>query len=69
MEENHAQPNNPRHQNSQPRRFVYRSIDPQTQLSHPLRRSTDTPRAFEGTPGQLCPQPLLLKMRVYLKVN
>jgi hypothetical protein len=34
-----------------------------------MRRSTDTPRAFQAIPGQLCPGPVLLKFRVYLKLN
>lgn len=69
MEENHIQPSDPRHQNHQPRRFVYRSAEPEAENSHPMRRSTDTPRAFQGIPGQLCPGPVLLKFRVYLKLN
>jgi hypothetical protein len=66
MEEN---PRDPQHPPPRPRRFVYRSAEPDVSLSHPLRRSTDTPQAFQGIPGQLCPNPVLLKFRVYLKLN
>jgi hypothetical protein len=52
-----------------PRRFVYRSAEPDTNLAHPLRRATDTPRPFRAIPGQLCPNTQILKFRVYLKVN
>jgi hypothetical protein len=75
MEENRdppLDPGSPQSQSqfqSQPRRFVYRSVDPDPQPAHPMRRSTDTPQAFQGIPGQLCPNPLLLKFRVYLKLN
>jgi hypothetical protein len=69
MEENHAQPPDPHRQDSEPRRFVYRSVRPEIQHNHPLRRSTDTPQAFAGTAGQLCPRPFLVKMRVYLTLN
>ncbi len=66
MQENPDPPFNPQ---SRPRRFVYRSVNPDQQLPHPLRRSTDFPHPFQGIPGQLCPRPLLLRFRVYLKVN
>jgi hypothetical protein len=69
MEENRDQPIVPRHPESQPRRYVYRSVEPDTNLSHPLRRSTDTPREFQGIPGQLCTHTQLLKFRVYMKLN
>ncbi len=62
-------PNQPGDPPLPPRRFVYRSVEPDAQLTHPLRRSTDTPRPFQEIPGQLCPGPLLLKFRVYLKLN
>jgi hypothetical protein len=52
-----------------PRRFVYRSATPDTNHAHPLRRATDTPHPFHGTPEQLCPKTQLLRFRVYLKVN
>jgi hypothetical protein len=65
MEENHP-PQPP--SAAQPRRFVYRSVEPETH-SHPLRRSTDIPRKFQGVAGQLLAGPQLLKMRVYLKLN
>jgi hypothetical protein len=65
MEENPGPPLPP----PRPRRYVYRSVEPDSQLSHPLRRSTDTPRPFQAIPGQLCPRPLLLRFRVYLKLN
>jgi len=54
---------------AQPRKYVYRSVEPDTDCSHPLRRSTDTPREFRGAAGELCPKPLMIKMRVYLKLN
>jgi hypothetical protein len=67
MEDNPQRP--PDQPQSPPRRFVYRAAEPDAGLSHPLRRATDTPHPFQGIPGQLCPNPLLLKFRVYLKVN
>jgi hypothetical protein len=72
MEEDHGQPIDPRPQGPQgpqPRPFVYRSAEPDTRTSHPMRRSTDTPRAFRGIAGELCPRTILLKWRVYLKLN
>ena len=51
------------------RRFVYRDVEPEAQGAHPLRRATDTPQQFQAIPGALCPNPLLLKFRVYLKLN
>jgi hypothetical protein len=66
MEDNPDQPRDPRYP---PRRFVYRTAEPDASLTHPLRRSTDTPRSFQAIPGQLCPRPLLLRFRVYLKLN
>jgi hypothetical protein len=74
MDENPNPPLDPRHlPNSRhpptPRRFVYRSAEPDTNLAHPLRRATDFPRHFQAIPGRLCPNPLLLKFRVYLKLN
>jgi hypothetical protein len=62
---------NPDQSNPPPpiRRFVYRSAQPDSNLAHPLRRSTDTPHTFQGIPGQLCPHTQFLKFRVYLKVN
>ena len=67
MEENRDQPLIPRQ--SEPRRFIYRSAEPDTNCAHPLRRSTDMPRPFRGAAGQLCPRTQLVKMRVYLKLN
>ena len=69
MEENPEQPLDRRHPEPQPRRYVYRSAEPDTDLSHPLRRSTDFPRPFQGIPGQPCPHTQILKFRVYMKVN
>jgi hypothetical protein len=69
MEDNPNQPLDRRDPPSLPRRFVYRSAEPDSTLTHPLRRSTDAPRPFQGIPGQLCPKPVLLKFRVYLKLN
>ncbi len=51
-----------------PRRFVYRAAEAEG-YSHPLRRSTDTPRAFRGIAEEICPKVMQLKFRVYLKVN
>jgi hypothetical protein len=53
----------------EPRRFVYRAVEPETAETHPGRRRTDTPRAFQGVAGELSPRVELLKMRVYLKLN
>lgn len=64
MEDNQAQ-----QPIAQTRPFAYRSVEPEAQSSHPMRRSTDTPRAFQGIAGQICPRPMVLKMRVYLKLN
>ena len=50
------------------RPFVYRSVEPQLHL-HPLRRSTDTPRAPQTIAGQLCPRTSLLTLLVYLELN
>jgi hypothetical protein len=78
MEDNRTQPldsndssapTDPANPPSHPRRFIYRSIQPDPQPSHPLRRSTDTPRAFQGIAGKLCSHPVMLKFRVYLKLN
>jgi hypothetical protein len=54
---------------AQPRRFAYRATDPEGQPSHPMRRSSDTPRPFQGVVGELCPRLQVLQMRVYLKLN
>jgi hypothetical protein len=54
---------------SAPRKFVYRSAEPDNFQSHPLRRANDMPRAFRGFAGELCPNTTLLKFRVYMKVN
>jgi hypothetical protein len=51
-----------------PRRFVYRAAEAEG-FSHPLRRSTDTPQAFRGIAGEICPRVVQMKFRVYLKVN
>jgi hypothetical protein len=64
MDDNQAQP-----PAAQPRRFVYRSIQAEGESVHPMRRSTDTPHAFRGMAGELCPGLMLVKVRVYLKVN
>jgi len=69
MEENRDQPLASQHRQTEPRRFVYRSVVPDTDRTHPLRRSTDMPRPFRGAAGQLCPRTQLVKMRVYLKLN
>jgi hypothetical protein len=69
MEENYSQPIEPRPQQSKPRKYIYRSVEPEMDCTHPLRRSTDTPREFRGVAGEVCPKPLMVKMRVYLKLN
>jgi hypothetical protein len=69
MEDNYPQPLDARHSEPQPRKYVYRSIEPDTDCSHPLRRCTDTPRQFRGAAGEISPKPLMIKMRVYLKLN
>jgi hypothetical protein len=66
MEENRDPPPDPQ---ASPRRFVYRAAEPDSDAAHPLRRATDTPRPFQGLAGRLSPKPLLLKFRVYLKLN
>jgi hypothetical protein len=66
MEENRDTPPDPQ---TQPRRFVYRAAEPDCDAAHPLRRATDTPRSFQGLAGRLSPKPMLLKFRVYLKLN
>ena len=66
MEGNRDQPFDPP---LPPRRFVYRSADPDTNLAHPLRRATDTPLPSHGIPGQLYPKTQLLRFRIYLKMN
>lgn len=53
----------------QPRRFVYRSAYPETNLVHPLRRATDTPHPCDEAPRHLHPKTQLLKFRVYPKLN
>jgi hypothetical protein len=54
---------------SSPRRFVYRSTRPDSAHPHPLRRATDAPQPFQGVAGELSPSALLLKFRVYMKLN
>ena len=65
MEESHGQlqPQRP-----SPRRFVYRAANPDAQNYHPLRRSTDNHHLYRGMAGELCPQPLLIEWRVYMKL-
>ena len=50
------------------RPFVYRSVEPESE-AHPMRRSTDAPRALREIPGQFCPRPSALMLRVYLNLN
>ena len=69
MEENPELPLDRRHSESQPRPYMYRSVEPDTTLIHPLRRSTDMPRPFQGVAGQLSPRTKVLKFRVYMKLN
>jgi hypothetical protein len=54
MEDNQTQQPASQNPTPQPRRFAYRSVEPETPSSHPMRRSTDTPRAFQGMAGQVC---------------
>jgi hypothetical protein len=58
---------------SGPRRFTYRSAEPDAALphglAHPLRRSSDHRPAFRPVQSQSCPQLSVLSFRVYLKVN
>jgi hypothetical protein len=69
MDDNPNLPLEPRHPPTPPRRFGYRAVEQDTNLAHPLRRATDTPRSFQAVPGQARTNPLLLKFRVYLKLN
>jgi hypothetical protein len=69
MEDNSSQFVDGSHSEPQPRRYVYRSVEPDTDCSHPLRRCTDTPSQFRGVAGEICPKPMMIKMRVYLKLN
>lgn len=69
MDDNRDRRLDPPSQQSPHRRFVYRAVEPEAQGAHPLRRATDTPQQFRAIPGELCPNPLLLKFRVYLKLN
>jgi hypothetical protein len=52
-----------------PRPFVYRAAQPDSGRPHPLRRSSDAPYPFQGIAGELVPNALLLKFRVYMKLN
>ena len=38
---------------AQPRRFIYRSIHPEVNGSHPMRRSTDVPQLNRTSAGNL----------------
>ena len=51
------------------RRFIYRDAEADSPLAHPLRRSTDHPRRFQTATGVGPSNAVLLKFRVYLKVN
>ena len=66
MEESHSQL---RLQNPSLRRFVYRAANPCMRHSHPMRRRTDSDRLYQGMDSELCPQPMLIEWRVYLKLN
>ncbi len=68
MDDNRDSRLDPPNPQSPHRRFVYRTVEPDVQESHPLRRATDTPRQFQAIP-ELCPNPLLLKFRASLKLN
>ncbi len=54
---------------SELRRYVYRSVQPHTGESHPLRRSTDRPRRYQEAPTPFYSEPQMLHFRIYLKVN
>jgi hypothetical protein len=69
MQDNFAQTPNPDSRGSQPRRFVYRSTQPDAHDAHPMRRCTDIPCPYQANTAPLYPRPLLLKMCVYLKAN
>lgn len=58
-----------RPQPPQPRRFIYRSAQPDTQLSHPARRRTDIPHALNAEAICNAPQPLLLRMCACFRLN
>lgn len=69
MEDNRPQLPDPGHSAPRPRKYVYRSVEPESGSLHPMRRSTDIPHPFQATGGQICPGPMLFKFRVYLKIN
>jgi hypothetical protein len=69
MEGNHTQALDTRHPEPPPRKYIYRSVEKVTDYTHPMRRSTDIAHGFQGITGQICPRPLLLNFRVYLKLN
>jgi hypothetical protein len=68
--ENHQQP---QHRlpspPASPRPFVYRSAQPDSAEPHPLRRATDAPHPFRAIAGEISPNVLHLKFRVYMKIN
>lgn len=66
MEESHGQL---QRQHPSPRRFVYRTANPDAQKSHPLRRSTDSHYVYRGMASELCPYPMLIEWRVYMKLD
>jgi hypothetical protein len=69
MEVNHSQAFDSCYSEHPPRKYIYRSVEPVTDCSHPLRRSTDIPHEFRRIAGQTCARPLLLRFLVYLKRN
>jgi hypothetical protein len=54
---------------ARPRRFIYRSAQPDSAYGHPMRRATDIPQPFRGVAGEVSPSALLLKFRVYMRLN
>ena len=54
---------------SQPRPFIYRSVNQEDALPHSRRRSTDHPRAPHPLLAEPCTHGILLQFRVYLMLN
>jgi len=51
------------------RRFIYRSAQPDTEHPHPLRRRTDIALASPAIKHPLCPQPLLFRMCLCVRLD
>jgi hypothetical protein len=52
-----------------PRAFVYRAVESGTQAGLPMRRITDTQRPFRRDATHISSGPVVVEMRIYLKVN